>query len=92
MIERRKVWWGSLLHPRDARGRESRTLFFVGVSVGLIWLCVVAVIWKFVAGDPAMTATEFSGVIAGLFAAFAAVVAVWLGREWVDAKRSGGDA
>ena len=61
---------------KDARSRESRTLSFVTFS----WLAVFA---RFLAGGlnlpwfqvPAMSATEFA-------AAGAAILAIWLGREW----------
>jgi hypothetical protein len=78
------IGWGSLLKPRDARGRESRTLAFVGIS----WIAVTA---KFaldsfgpafgLAVSPALiTATEYGAVTSLL-------VGVWVGREWVDIKR-----
>ena len=61
---------------KDSRNRESHTLLFVA-------LAAQALITKFslagmtVLGQefPAMSATEF-GI------AFAAILAVWLGREW----------
>ena len=74
---------GNFLRPKDARGRESRTLFFVAAS----WMLVSA---KFavdafghlvgIAPLHPMTATEYTAVCAGL-------IGLWLGREWVDAKR-----
>lgn len=92
MIERRNLSWGSLLRPRDARGRESRTLFFVGCTVGMIWLCVAAVIWKFARAGSDMPAEQFAAAIVLLVGAFATALGIWLGREWIDAKRSDGDA
>lgn len=62
----------------DSSGEQSRTLFFVTVS----W---AAVVFKFILAGatlpvfgtmPLMSATEF-GV------AVAAILAIWLGREWV---------
>lgn len=91
MIERRRIWWGSLLRPRDARGRESRTLFFVGGTIGLIWLGIAAAIWKFVEPGSTMTVERFAGAVVVLIGAFATAVGVWLGREWIDAKRETGD-
>lgn len=92
MIERRRLWWRSLLRPSDARGRESRTLFFVAVSVWLVWMCVAAVIWKFLEPGSAITVGEFAAAITVLTAAFATCIGVWLGREWIDAKRGNTDA
>ena len=63
---------------KDSRGRESHTLLFVALAaLVLIYKFAVAglVIWGLT--FPAMSAGEF-----GL--AFAAVLAVWLGREWAD--------
>ena len=47
-------WGGGFFRPKDSKGRESRTLFFVGVTVGIVWCCMVAglavfivpLIWK----------------------------------------------
>lgn len=77
--------WGSWLKPRDARGRESRTLAFVGIT----WALMTA---RFVAGGFAVAVGDFRWEIAATAmvdygAAVAAVLAVWLGREWIN-KRS----
>lgn len=84
MIERRRWWWGSLLRPRDAQGRESRTLAFIGIG----WTLVTAKfaldsfgpLLGYLPTHP-MGATEYAAVVAAL-------LAVWLGREWIDAKRN----
>ena len=89
MIERRRLWWGSLLRPLDARGRESRTLAFVGLS----WLAVSA---KFTLDNfgpllgfgpfqNAMSATEYAAVTGAL-------LAIWLGREWIETRKGPPDA
>jgi hypothetical protein len=65
---------------KDSRGRESHTLLFVGMAA-------VVLILKFAFASlevlgykvPAMGAGEFG-------AAFAAVMVVWLGREWTEKK------
>ncbi len=65
----------------DARGQQSRTLFFVAVS----WFAVLV---KFVVAGvsmgplgvmPAMTASEFGGAVL-------MILAIWLGREWTEKK------
>ena len=62
---------------KDSRGRESHTLMFVSVAI-------VSVIVKFIFAGltlpglgllPQMEVSEFG-------MAFAAIMAVWLGREW----------
>lgn len=62
----------------DSSGQQSRTLFFVTVS----W---AAVVFKFILAGvtlpvlglmPLMSATEFGMSVA-------AILAIWLGREWV---------
>lgn len=84
MIERRRFWWGSLLRPRDARGRESRTLAFVGVS----WMAVTAKFALDSFGPPFGLGPYGPPVMPAEYAAAtAALLAMWLGREWVDAKR-----
>lgn len=77
--------WGAWLRPRDARGRESRTLAIVGLS----WLAMTA---RFALGglsadfgdvrwEVGVTAMTDYGV------ATTAILAAWLGREWIDLKR-----
>lgn len=67
----------------DSRGRESVTLTFVAVAaLALIVKFVLAGLTLGPIGQiPAMGAGEF-GV------AFAAVLAIWLGREWTDKRAS----
>lgn len=65
---------------KDSRGRESHTLMFVALAaLVLIYKFAVAGTSLFGIAWPAMTAGEF-----GL--AFAAILAVWLGREWTEKK------
>ncbi len=74
--------WGSFFHPRDSKGRESRTLWFVAIT----WLVMTA---RFVAGGievtigPVHWAIQSSAVI-DYGAAVAAILAVWVGREWAN--------
>ena len=57
---------------KDSRGRESMTLSLVSVS----WLALtVMFMWKGTAADMLNYGT-----------AVAAVLAVWLGREWTEKK------
>lgn len=68
----------------DSRGKESTTLFFVAVS----WAVVV---FKF-----AIAGLEYNGVSAPSMdvqdfgIAVAAILAIWLGREWTE-KKNGQD-
>lgn len=80
--------WGCFLKPQDARGRESRTLAFVGVTwlimslrFVLSGLAVDFGIFRFEVGFTPMV--DYG-------AAVAAILAVWIGREWVDSKRAEG--
>lgn len=80
--------WGSVLRPKDARGRESRTLAFVGLS----WLLLTL---RFALGGLALDfgAWRFEVAAAALVdygAAVAAVLAIWLGREWFSVGKSPG--
>lgn len=76
--------WGSWIRPRDASGRESRTLAFVGMT----WLLLVArfafggltVAWGPVRFEIAQTPMVDFG------AAVASVLTIWVGREWVRKK------
>lgn len=80
--------WGHFLRPRDSRGRESRTLAFVGIT----WLLMSA---RFalsgLSGDFGAFRFEvgFTPMV-DYGAAVAAILAVWIGREWVDSKRTEG--
>lgn len=81
--------WGSFFHPRDAKGRESRTLWFVTVT----WLIMTA---RFLAGGIDFTIGPVHWGIAPSLVldyggAVAAIIAVWVGREWVS-RRSGDGA
>jgi hypothetical protein len=80
--------WGSWLKPRDAKGRESRTLAFVGMT----WLLMTV---RFALGGLGASLGVFrfeigSTAMIDYGAAVAAILMVWLGREWVN-KRGGSD-
>lgn len=73
--------WGSFFNPRDGRGRESRTLFLVAVAFTLLSL-------RFVAGGMLLDFGWFRWELAASSfidygAAIAAVLSVWLGREFI---------
>lgn len=76
--------WGSFFRPRDAKGRESRTLFFVTVT----WLIMTA---RFIAGGLEFTLGPIhwqiaSSLVLDYGGAVAAVIASWVGREWVTRR------
>lgn len=80
--------WGSWLKPRDAKGRESRTLAFVGLT----WLLMTL---RFALGGLSFDAFGVTLQIAQTAmidygAAVAAVLAIWLGREaiWSNFDKS----
>ena len=55
---------------KDSRGRESTTLLFVAAS----WFAVTSMfMWKGTSAD-----------LASYGMAVAAIMAIWLGREWTD--------
>jgi cytosine/uracil/thiamine/allantoin permease len=63
---------------KDSRGRESHTLLFVALAaLVLIYKFTLAGLTLWGLTFPAMSASEF-GI------AFAAILAVWLGREWKE--------
>lgn len=70
----------------DARGNRTRTLPFVAVS----WAAVVV---KFLVGGAALGPLGEMPVIgAGEFgAAVAAILAIWIGREWKQKEVERGD-
>ena len=76
--------WGGWLNPRDARGRESRTL----ALVGLTWLLMTL---RFALGGMSFSVAGLTLQIAQTAmidygAAVAAVLAIWLGREWINKR------
>lgn len=81
--------WGGWLRPRDAKGRESRTLFFVSVGFAVVTI-------RFALGGLGASLGDFRIEIAPTTpmldygAAVATILAVWLGREWIN-KRGGSD-
>lgn len=63
---------------KDSRGRESHTLLFVA-------LAALVLIYKFAVAGLTIWGLTFPAMSAGEFGmAFAAVLAIWLGREWAD--------
>lgn len=69
---------------KDSSGRESKTLGFVFIS------------WAVVTGKMVLAGFDLSALGLGKAApitlteyatAVAAILAIWLGREWVDTKR-----
>lgn len=79
--------WGCFLSPRDSRGRESRTLFFVSITVALLWIAVGLMLWKFGWSEAGMAVTDFATALATICAALITVIGVWLGREWIADRR-----
>lgn len=81
--------WGNFFRPRDSSGRESRTLFFVSVSMIMIWLsmlvCCVRFLETYVFHDiPAsITILDFAQALSQLSLVQAAILGIWLGRDWV---------
>mgnify|MGYP001766201495 CR=1 FL=1 len=74
--------WGRFFHPHDACGRESRTLFFVTLT----WLIMTA---RFVAGGIQFAIGPFHweiqpAMVLDYGGAVAAILAVWVGREWIS--------
>lgn len=76
---------------RDSRGRESRTLFFVGGTIFGLWAALALLSGAFVWGWPAISANEYATAVATICTALIAVLGAWLGREWIDKKRGGSD-
>lgn len=65
---------------KDSRGRESHTLMFVAAALAvLLPKFALASLSVFGYTFPAMTGGEFA-------AAFVAILAAWLGREWTEKK------
>jgi len=73
--------WGALFHPCDSRGRESRTLFFVAVTLLFLWVALGLVCWKFFT-HPVEIMT-FATAVVTLCGGVASVIGIWLGREWI---------
>lgn len=76
--------WGHFLRPLDTGGRESRTLFFVTTT----WLVMT---FRFIAGGIAFESGPVRWEIAPALVtdygvAVAAVLAIWVGREWVRVR------
>ena len=78
--------WGSFFRPRDSKGRESRTLTFVSIA---FFLLSIRFFFSGMQLDFGWWHWEFS--TAGLVdygAAIAAVLSIWLGREWIQERAS----
>jgi dolichol kinase len=73
--------WGTLFQPCDSRGRESRTLFFVSVTILFLWAALVLVLWKFVVAPVEIMA--FATAVVTLCGGVASVIGIWLGREYI---------
>jgi hypothetical protein len=73
--------WGALFHPQDSKGRESRTLFFVAVTIMFLWVALGLICWKFIVAP--IDVVPFATAIATLCGALATVIGIWLGREWI---------
>ncbi len=78
--------WGSWFRPRDSKGRESRTLAFVGIAFTLVSARFVLGgfsadfgVFKFEVGTTPMI--DYG-------AAMAAILSVWLSREWISQNKS----
>lgn len=80
--------WGNFLRPRHSRGRESRTLFFVAITVLLLWIAVGLMLWKFGWSETGMPVTDFATALATVCAALVTVIGAWLGRKWIADRRS----
>ncbi len=80
--------WGNFLRPKDSSGRESRTLFFVSITVVLLWIAIGLMIWKFGWSEVDMAVTDFATALATVCAALVAVISAWLGREWIADRRA----
>lgn len=70
---------------KDSKGRESMTLAFIAFSWALMTV-------RFIFGGMSVTlaAWRFEVAATSLLdygAAVAAILSVWLGREWIDGKR-----
>ncbi len=77
--------WGKFWTPKDSKGRESRTLFFIAVAFAVITIRYffqgLGIEWgpiKFIITDTSMV--EFSGSVTAL-------LGIWLGREWINVKK-----
>lgn len=80
--------WGSFFHPRDAKGRESRTLWFVTVT----WLIMTI---RFIIGGLELNIGPVHWAVAPALVldyggAVAAIIAIWVGREWVSRRNNHG--
>lgn len=73
--------WGSFFHPRDSKGRESRTLWFVTVT----WLIMTI---RFIAGGIEFAIGPFHwsvqpSLVLDYGGAVTAILLAWVGRDWV---------
>lgn len=78
---------GNFLRPKDSRGRESRTLFFVSITVVLLWIAIGLMLWKFGWSEAGMAVTDFATALATISAAIVMMVGAWQGREWIKDRQ-----
>lgn len=65
---------------KDSRGRESHTLVFVALALAVL-------LPKFAVAGLTLWGMTFPNMTGGEFAAaFVAILAAWLGREWTEKK------
>lgn len=83
--------WGPLLRPKDSSNRESRTLFFVGVTMFLIWvsviICCIRYVFEAFSSGPT-TITEFATAISILCGVQGSTLGIWLGRNWIKGRQN----
>ena len=85
--------WGRFFKPRDGLGRESRTLFFVSITIILIWVGMVACVIQFINHPDKITINDFALSFVTLGGVLSTVLGIWLGREWLKQTKvtSSGD-
>ena len=75
--------WGRLLSPKDNSGRESRTLFFISITVLIIWILMVTCGVCFVIQKPVISVTDLATAMVALGGVIMSLLGIWLGREWI---------
>lgn len=69
--------------PRDSHGRESRTLFFVSVTVAITWVAMCFVIYRFF-NDNTVSISDLATGFVTLSGVVITILGAWLGREWLN--------